>query len=212
MDAFKIIRKHELSTSEWSGGTTTQLAIWPEDAIYAKRNFMWRVSSARVEAETSEFTSLPGVARCLMILDGTLWLKHEGHYETTLKRFAQDNFSGDWKTVSRGRVTDFNLMTTSGEGRVQIVETASLSKLKIEFMPVVKEWKMVSEVFYFLDGNMAVSLPDGTSTDIEAGDVLIVHRQNAAQTPHAEFDNRNDKTARTVRAIIYHDCPLAATR
>lgn len=205
MDLFKIVRKHDLTTSEWSGGTTTQLAIWPENAIYAKRNFTWRVSSARVEAETSEFTSLPGVARCLMILDGTLWLKHEDHYETTLERFAQDNFSGDWKTISRGRVTDFNLMTTSGEGRVQIVETPSLSMRKIELMPVIHGWQMVSEVFYFLDGNMAVSLPDGNSTDIEAGDVLIVYRQNTSHVPHVEFDNRNDKTIRAVRAIIYHD-------
>lgn len=205
MDLFKIVRKHDLATSEWSGGTTTQLAIWPESAIYAKRNFIWRVSSARVEAETSEFTSLPGVTRCLMILDGTLWLKHEGHYETTLERFAQDNFSGDWKTISRGRVTDFNLMTTSGEGRVQIVEAPSLSTRKIELMPVIHGWQMVSEVFYFLDGNMAVSLPDGNSTDIEAGDVLIVHRQHTSQTPHVKFNNRNDKTIHAVRAIIYHD-------
>lgn len=205
MDLFKIVRKHDLTTSEWSGGTTTQLAIWPENAIYAKRNFTWRVSSARVEAETSEFTSLPGVARCLMILDGTLWLKHEDHYETTLERFAQDNFSGDWKTISRGRVTDFNLMTTSGEGRVQIVETPSLSTRKIKFMPVIHGWQMVSEVFYFLDGNMAVSLPDNTSTDIKAGDVLIVHRQNTSHVPHVEFNNRNNKTIRAVRAIIYHD-------
>ena len=140
-----------------------------------------------------------------MILDGTLWLKHEGHYETTLERFAQDNFSGDWKTISRGRVTDFNLMTTSGEGRVQIVEAPSLSTRKIELMPVIHGWQMLSQVFYFLDGNMAVSLPDGNSTDIEAGDVLIVHRQHTSQTPHVKFNNRNDKTIHAVRAIIYHD-------
>ena len=52
---------------------------------------------------------------------------------------------------------------------------------------------------------MAVSLPDNTSTDIEAGDVLIVHRQHTSQTPHVEFNNRNDKTIHAVRAIIYHD-------
>ena len=78
---YRIIRKGELPVSRWSGGTTTQLAIWPEGAVYAERNFVWRVSSARVETQESEFTSLPGVARCLMVLDGTLHLEHEGRYE-----------------------------------------------------------------------------------------------------------------------------------
>ena len=64
---YRIIRKGELPVSRWSGGTTTQLAIWPEGAVYAERNFVWRVSSARVETQESEFTSLPGVARTIPI-------------------------------------------------------------------------------------------------------------------------------------------------
>lgn len=125
---YRIIRKGELPVSPLERGTTTQLAIWPEGAVYAERNFVWRVSSARVETQESEFTSLPGVARCLMVLDGTLHLEHEGRYETELVQFAQDNFSGSWTTRSRGRVTDFNLMTTAGEGRVQLLELGASSR------------------------------------------------------------------------------------
>lgn len=138
---YRIIRKGELPVSRWSGGTTTQLAIWPEGAVYAERNFVWRVSSARVETQESEFTSLPGVARCLMVLDGTLHLEHEGRYETELVQFAQDNFSGSWTTRSRGRVTDFNLMTTAGEGRVQLLELGASSRREVELMPVVEAWR-----------------------------------------------------------------------
>ena len=50
-------------TSTWSGGTTTQLAIAPEGAVYAERSFLWRVSSATVELETSDFTPLPDYNR-----------------------------------------------------------------------------------------------------------------------------------------------------
>lgn len=57
----KVITKEQQKTSTWSGGTTTQLAIYPEDADYGKRNFTWRLSSATVEAEESVFTSLPGI-------------------------------------------------------------------------------------------------------------------------------------------------------
>ena len=39
--------------SKWSGGTNTQVAIAPEGAVYADRDFLWRLSSARVELEHS---------------------------------------------------------------------------------------------------------------------------------------------------------------
>ena len=173
---YRIIRKGELPVSRWSGGTTTQLAIWPEGAVYAERNFVWRVSSARVETQESEFTSLPGVARCLMVLDGTLHLEHEGRYETELVQFAQDNFSGSWTTRSRGRVTDFNLMTTAGEGRVQLLELGASSRREVELMPVVEAW-----------------------------DVLVVHREEHGEVPVLVMENRLPQLARVVRAIVYHD-------
>ena len=45
--------------SSWSGGTTTQVGIAPAGAVYASRDFMWRVSSATVDLEVSDFTALP---------------------------------------------------------------------------------------------------------------------------------------------------------
>ena len=50
-------------TTAWSGGTTTQLAIAPEGAVYADRKFLWRLSSAQVELEHSDFTPLPDYDR-----------------------------------------------------------------------------------------------------------------------------------------------------
>ena len=79
-------------------------------------NFLFRISTARVEAETSMFTALPGVKRVIMILEGELELEHTGHYLKTLKKSETDIFSGDWETKSRGKVTDFNLMTTGATG------------------------------------------------------------------------------------------------
>jgi len=95
----KIIRKADQKTTEWSGGTTTQLAIFPETASYNQRDFLFRISTAKVETETSEFTSLPEVLRTIMILDGTLTLHHEGQYSKTLQKFGTDSFDGGWKTV-----------------------------------------------------------------------------------------------------------------
>jgi environmental stress-induced protein Ves len=108
----KIIRKSEQKTAQWSGGTTTQLAIFPETATYDQRNFFFRISTAKVLTEESEFTSLPGFSRSIMILEGNLILNHEGQYSKVLQKFSTDSFYGGWETTSSGKVTDFNLMTS----------------------------------------------------------------------------------------------------
>lgn len=205
METYKIIKKQELTTAQWSGGTTTQLALFPADADYAKRNFTWRVSSATVEVEESEFTALPGVLRCLMILDGTLHLKHEGHYETTLEKFGQDNFLGEWKTVSRGRVTDFNLMTTSGEGRVQVLELKPAAVTEVSLLPVVQEWASVSELFYFRSDEVVVTLPDSSRSTMCCGDVLVTHNTKSDMQMQIEMLNASGVKAEVIRAVIYHD-------
>ena len=60
----------EYTVSQWAGGATTQLYIYPEHADYSRRDFIFRLSSATVECERSEFTSLPEVDRILMVLRG----------------------------------------------------------------------------------------------------------------------------------------------
>ena len=74
----EVKRKDELSHNRWSGGVTTQLAIWPEGADYGARRFDWRISTAIVEDEKSVFTALPGIHRLLMILDGEIEVTHNG--------------------------------------------------------------------------------------------------------------------------------------
>jgi environmental stress-induced protein Ves len=107
----KILLAQNLVTNRWSGGTTTELFIYPPTAVYAQRNFDFRLSTATVEAEESEFTSLPGYARKLMVLAGQTTLHHENHHRITLQKFDVDTFNGSWKTTSVGKCTDFNVMT-----------------------------------------------------------------------------------------------------
>lgn len=109
-----IIRTPQtLITANWDGGTTTELFIFPETASYVLRNFAFRISTATVETEVSQFTSLPGYLRKLMVLEGELRMCHEypdGILEVMLSPFEQDAFSGDWKTTGYGKVRDFNVM------------------------------------------------------------------------------------------------------
>ena len=100
-----------MKTTTWSGGTTTELLISPEKAVFSDLDFDFRLSTATVEVETSTFTPLPGVSRTLLVLDGQMALHHEGHHSSELGKFDIDKFQGDWNTHSKGKCTDFNLMT-----------------------------------------------------------------------------------------------------
>lgn len=110
----EIRTKEQYKTSNWSGGQTTELYLYPPDGDYASRRFAIRLSSATVEAEESTFTKLPGIERKLMILEGALSLEHIGIRKRQMKPFDVEAFSGDWDTLSRGKVRDFNLMVREG--------------------------------------------------------------------------------------------------
>lgn len=102
-------------TTLWSGGKTTQLAIAPPDGDYAGRDFLWRVSSAVVETEESDFTPLPDYVRYIAVLRGGVTLRHNGGAPVVLLPFAVHRFDGGDETRSAGRCVDFNLMLRKGK-------------------------------------------------------------------------------------------------
>ena len=120
----------------WAGGTSTEMFIYPSNGSFIDRDFIFRISSATVEVEESNFTFFEGITRHLMILKGELELIHVGRYTKLLSVFEQDTFSGEWETKSIGKVTDFNLMLKSGaigslthiglnEGETRVIKSKS---------------------------------------------------------------------------------------
>ncbi|MBQ6370311.1 MAG: HutD family protein, partial [Firmicutes bacterium] len=73
---FRVIKKEQQKESNWSGGKTYELAIFPEDAKYLDRDFIWRLSTANSDREESSFTKLPDYDRILMVLEGDVVLAH----------------------------------------------------------------------------------------------------------------------------------------
>lgn len=129
-----ILKKAEdFVTSKWSGGSTTELYIYPPQAVYREGNFKCRISSATVEVEKSDFTSLPGVKRYLSIFSGELKMVHGGEKEVILKPYEVDCFDGGDSTVSYGKVVDFNLMLKNGaDGEMQAKELKGEEALILE--------------------------------------------------------------------------------
>ncbi len=106
---------HPISSSKtisWASGTSTELFVFPPDGNFQTRAFDFRISTATVEAEETNFSDFSGLTRILLVLNGNLTLIHEGRYTKELKTFDQDRFDGSWKTKSKGKVQDFNVMFT----------------------------------------------------------------------------------------------------
>ena len=166
-----IIPKSEQKTTAWSGGTTTELLIYPENAEYALRNFNFRLSTATVEIQTSTFTPLPGIKRTLMVLDGEMELIHQGHHRTTLTSLMTDTFEGDWNTTSIGKCTDFNLMcrgNTKGTLIGYYIPKETTQELLLD---------SVSNFLYLSQGAIEIN-----NTQVEEGALVILDKMSGNQT------------------------------
>ena len=129
----KLLQKSDFKLNHWSGGTTTELYIYPEHSDFKKGDFDFRLSIATVETAKATFTKLPGIKRKLLLLEGELILKHAGHHQIKLTPFERDVFSGDWETKSEGKVKDFNLMLTgNNEGEFEVIHSEYHQDLSIE--------------------------------------------------------------------------------
>ena len=111
---YKLYRESDFRVSNWTGGKTKQLAIFPESASYLERNFLWRLSTATCEKEESLFSRLPDFDRVLMVLEGSVVLAHQDVRVARLQELEQDRFDGAYTTKSFGRITDYNLMVAKG--------------------------------------------------------------------------------------------------
>lgn len=194
MSQIKIIKKDKLSSSKWSGGTTTQLYIYPENELYENRNFTFRISSAEVNLEESTFTKLPNIKRRIMILDGKLKLIHENHHSVTLEKFQQDTFYGDWDTKSYGKVTDFNLMLN--ENADGFIEYINLENEKIINPYKNDKYNNTTEVFYCVKGKINISI-NNKREQLETGDVAIIKNIYNLEIELNNLDKFNSDIIRT---------------
>ena len=155
-----LLTQEEYVTTLWSGGTTTQLAIAPEGAVYADRDFLWRLSSAKVELPHSDFTPLPDYNRLISIVRGEMELKIGEEERFSLEPLQVRAFDGGVPVESWGECSDFNLMMRKGacEGSAQglkLKENTSLTWSAPVFAP--QAHKNLTLAIYCAQGDVTVS-------------------------------------------------------
>lgn len=109
----KIIPAASMPVSQWAGGATRQLAIFPQGATVTAQDFQWRFSSATV-LQDGAFSKFPKYQRLLALRHGagfTLQVDAQQQHVSSKQqvlRFAGS--ANSLATLSAGRVVDINLM------------------------------------------------------------------------------------------------------
>lgn len=162
---WKLLDQAGYVTTSWSGGTTTQLAIAPEGAVYGDRDFLWRISSATVELDHSDFTPLPDYHRFLAVLEGEIRLKIDGQEPFLLAPGRVVEFDGGVPVESWGRCVDFNLMVRKGKGQGAVSLLSGTRPQEGSWTPAPGD-----AAIYCLSG--AVRLPE-QGLEAQAGELLL---------------------------------------
>ena len=179
MKQYSIRHKNssEYNTSNWSGGTTTELGIGPDGSRYADREFLWRISSATVDLEESTFTALPDYDRIIMTLEGEIDLCHNDGEWMHLKAFETHSFDGGDDTVSKGKVVDFNLMTRKGAAGGEMIPLVFPEDGTVfETKEVLSDIHTYHEIMiYCYRGQMTVTFEDGNEQTLEEKESLWIN-------------------------------------
>jgi environmental stress-induced protein Ves len=166
--------KSDYKRSTWKNGLgfTDQIAIYPPGASLARGDFLWRLSSARIE-KSSPFSMFPAHDRTLVILKGAgIRMAHtfeEGEPEdvTEVPRLQAYEFPGDIQSrcdLMDGPITDFSIFTRTGE---------------VSAMVEVRELEPEEESTWNFEGkwNFVYSIENRVETDfgdLSEGDTLEV--------------------------------------
>jgi environmental stress-induced protein Ves len=165
-----IYSLNDFKTKQWSGGNTTELYIFPPTADFGKGNFDFRISTATVEVEKSNFTALPNVSRHLMVLEGEITIAHKNHHSVHLTTNDIDSFKGDWETTSIGTCVDFNLMTTENtKGNLSSISINSNKRIQSSLVSTNEFY-----IYYVAQGTLEFDL-NSEVKKLNQGELLVIH-------------------------------------
>lgn len=199
-----IVKKENYKISNWSGGKTTELFIYPKSAKYNERNFDWRISAATVEAEMSVFTNLPEIKREIVIIEGKTTLQHKDKYKVTLNPFDKDSFMGDWETTSYGKASDFNLMTSKVcSGNLDVIDFDCENKIELEINKHEEKGNKIMECFYSIGGSLQYVL-ENNKYYVDEKDLLCICYLSSEKCDNIEVFKETKNNIKIIRATVFY--------
>ncbi len=105
------ISKDTLIPTIWDGGETFEYYIYPENSLYANRNFLFRISAASIAKVPSTFTKFKDYQRFLVMLGTNLNVNNNGKEEIYTPNDIF-KFDSDSDIISYTKGNDFNLMVS----------------------------------------------------------------------------------------------------
>ena len=183
---YQIIKREDFIVHRWSGGTTSEIFLFPPSSCWEKKDFQIRISSADCRVDGAPYSDFTGFTRHILPLRGSMHMFHEGHHEVLLNPFDVDIFDGSWNTHHIGKAVDFNLLYSENwTGRLKpLLQNESI---KIEKSGIIG--------FYAVEG--AEILSRDFSVEVPAGDFIV-------------FNDINEATVFSIKAALHGPCVIAA--
>lgn len=154
-----IISKNRLQPSVWDGGKTYEYFIYPPEATYAKRDFLFRVSAASIEKVPSHFTRFENYQRFLVMLDNDLHIQRNSKKEH-YKKDEIFSFDSNDEIISQTLGNDFNLMISKEKVIANVCFADNLSSSH-DF------------IFVYATQNVKITFKE-SEVDLLKGDVFFV--------------------------------------
>lgn len=174
------LKPTDYQVSDWSGGKTRQLCLFPPQGQYGTRDFDYRLSTATVELPESNFSDLSGFHRILMTLDHPIRLCHrDSQKEVSLEAFTPYYFEGRDMITSHGTCRDFNLIYSDhyqGQMQALTAEQDSCPRADIQFIYALSD--------------LAVALDEGPPRLLKADELLIVDQETQATELQIMLSNK----------------------
>jgi environmental stress-induced protein Ves len=178
---YRIITKDKVKKRSWSGGTVNQLFIYPENADFDNKDFIFQVSTATVDVEESLFTFFDNYDRIIMTTDNEFVLVHNDKEEIFLAKNEPHIFYGGDKTQGKGKVNDFNLIMKRGVCRGDVMSLSMAAGSVVFPRKGNDKCARTLEIVYCAHGRL--TLRSGKNQEhLEQGDVLVID--------HGEMNNK----------------------
>jgi len=144
MTTINLLSRDEIRPTNWKGGLTFEYFIYPQTAMYAERDFLFRLSSASIDIVPSEFTRFDGYCRYLVMLDQELKLVINREEHTYAKEEIIKFQSGD-SVTSYIKGMDFNWMVSNKitGHNIDVVHNEQSSDADIQFLFALEPGKII---------------------------------------------------------------------